>query len=63
MPKFSTLDPQRQVQLIIGPVIVIFSILAIAISVWFALVPVLLGVGLTRAGITGVCPLEKLLQK
>lgn len=53
----------RQVQLIVGLLSATGSLLALTVDVRFALVPLLLGCGLTFAGATGWCGLAVLLAK
>mgnify|MGYP001814116777 CR=1 FL=1 len=53
----------RQVQLVVGILALAGSVLAIASSPWFALIPAVLGAGLTMAGATGWCGLALLLTK
>lgn len=53
----------RQVQLIIGLLALTGSILALAVDKNFAIIPALLGAGLTLAGSTGWCGLAILLSK
>jgi len=60
---FSNLTPQRKVQLTIGPALIVGVVLAYFLSEYFLVVPVLIGFGLTRAGATGTCPMEKLFTK
>jgi rhodanese-related sulfurtransferase len=53
----------RQVQLIIGLLALIGSVLALTVHKNFALLPAFLGAGLTMAGATGWCGLAILLSK
>lgn len=53
----------RQVQLIIGSLALVGSVLALTVNVKFALLPAFLGAGLTMAGATGWCGLAILLSK
>lgn len=53
----------RQVQLVVGPVILVGSSLAILINPLWAALPLLFGCGLTLAGATGWCGLGLLLSK
>ncbi len=53
----------RQVQLIIGVLALTGSILALTVNKNFAIIPALLGAGLTMAGVTGWCGLAILLSK
>lgn len=54
---------ERQVRIAIGVPVVIFSLLAVLVSPWFALVPLFFGCGLTFAGITDWCGLALLLAR
>jgi rhodanese-related sulfurtransferase len=53
----------RQVQLIIGVLALTSSVLALTVDKNFAIVPAILGAGLTLAGSTGWCGLAILLSK
>ena len=53
----------RQVQLIIGLLAVTGSILALVVDKNFALIPAVLGAGLTLAGSTGWCGMAVVLSK
>jgi rhodanese-related sulfurtransferase len=53
----------RQVQLIIGVLVLTGSILALTVDKNFAVIPAFLGAGLTLAGSTGWCGLAILLSK
>lgn len=53
----------RQVQLIIGLLALTGSVLALAVNKNFAIIPAILGAGLTMAGATGWCGLAILLSK
>jgi len=53
----------RQVQLVIGVLALIGSILALTVNKNFAIIPALLGAGLTMAGSTGWCGLAILLSR
>lgn len=53
----------RQVQLVIGVLALIGSILALTVNKNFAILPAVLGAGLTMAGSTGWCGLAILLSK
>jgi rhodanese-related sulfurtransferase len=58
----AVLDVQRQVFIIVGSLVVIGSVLAIILdNPWWALMAALPGAGLLNAGISGLCPLAKLL--
>ena len=58
-----TLPLMRQVQITIGFVSAVGAALALVISPWFAVVPLLAGCGLLFAGLTGFCGLALLLAK
>jgi rhodanese-related sulfurtransferase len=58
-----TLPLMRQVQITAGCVSAIGAALALIISPWFAVVPLLAGCGLLFAGLTGFCGLALLLAK
>ncbi len=53
----------RQVQLVVGVLALAGSILALTVNKNFAIIPALLGAGLTMAGSTGWCGLAILLSK
>jgi len=53
----------RQVQITVGFVSAAGAALALAISPWFAVIPLLAGCGLLFAGLTGFCGLALLLAK
>ena len=53
----------RQVQLVIGLLALLGSILALTVNKNLAIIPALLGAGLTIAGLTGWCGLAVLLSK
>jgi rhodanese-related sulfurtransferase len=53
----------RQVQLIIGVLALTGSVLALTVNKNFAIIPAILGAGLTMAGSTGWCGLAILLSK
>lgn len=53
----------RQVQLVVGVLALVGSILALTVNRNFALIPAFLGAGLTMAGLTGWCGLAILLSK
>jgi rhodanese-related sulfurtransferase len=58
-----TLPLMRQVQITVGFVSAVGAALALAISPWFAVIPLLAGCGLLFAGLTGFCGLALLLAK
>ena len=51
----------RQVQLVVGAVVVGFSALALTVNPWFAAVPAFMGAGLLFAGATGTCGMAAVL--
>ena len=53
----------RQVQLVIGLILIASSALALTVDKNFAFIPAFLGCGLTMAGATGWCGLAILLSK
>jgi rhodanese-related sulfurtransferase len=53
----------RQVQLTIGLITLIGSLVALTVNKNFAIVPALLGAGMTMAGVTGWCGLAVLISK
>lgn len=53
----------RQVQIVVGLISVIGSVLALAVSPWFALIPLVMGSGLLFAGISGFCGLALVLAR
>jgi rhodanese-related sulfurtransferase len=61
--KSDVLPLMRQVQIVVGTLSAIGSVLTLLVSRWFAVVPFLLGCGLLFAGTTGACGLALLLAK
>jgi len=59
----SVLPIMRQVQIVVGSLSLVGAILALTISRWFAVVPLLLGCGLLFAGINGTCGMALLLAR
>jgi rhodanese-related sulfurtransferase len=53
----------RQVQIVVGSLSAIGSLLAVMVNPWFAAVPLVLGCGLFFAGVTGICGLALLLAR
>jgi len=53
----------RQVQIVVGSLSALGALLALAVHPWFAIVPLVLGCGLSFAGVTGICGLALLLAK
>ena len=54
---------QRQVQTIAGTMVLVGAILTLTINVWWVLLCLWVGLGLTFAGTTGTCPMALLLLK
>jgi rhodanese-related sulfurtransferase len=52
----------RQVQITAGTVVLVCSVLALAVSVWFAVVPAFMGAGLLFAGASGTCGMAAMLR-
>jgi len=59
----SVIPIMRQVQIVVGSLSVVSALLALTVSAWFALIPLLLGSGLLFAGITGTCGMAILLAR
>jgi rhodanese-related sulfurtransferase len=59
----SALPLIRQVQISVGSLTAVGAILALAVSPWFAVLPLFLGCGLFYAGATGSCALMSLIAK
>lgn len=55
------IELQRQVQIAAGSLAFLGTLLGLLISPWFLAVPLLIGAGLTMAGITGFCGMARLL--
>lgn len=53
----------RQVQITAGLIVLIFSVLAVTVSMWFALGAAFIGAGLTFAGASGFCGMAAVLAK
>lgn len=53
----------QQVQIAVGLISVVGALMALLVTPWFALLPLLIGGGLIVAGITGYCRLAMLLAK
>jgi len=53
----------RQVQIVVGTLSIVSALLALFVSTWFAIIPLLLGCGLLFAGITGTCGMALLLVR
>jgi rhodanese-related sulfurtransferase len=59
----NVLPIMRQVQIVVGALSALGALLALTVTSWFALLPLLIGCGLLFAGITGVCGMALLLAK
>ncbi len=57
----ASLPLMRQMQIIVGTLLVIFASLATLVNPWFSVATILLGGGLLMAGITGNCAVAALL--
>lgn len=55
------ITPIRKVQMTIGPALIIVALLSYFVSPYFLIIVALIGLGLTKAGYTGVCPMENIL--
>jgi rhodanese-related sulfurtransferase len=51
----------RQVQIVVGTLSALGGVLALVMSPWFALLPLLMGCGLLFAGLSGICGMASLL--
>jgi len=51
----------RQVQIVVGTVVLVCSVLAVIVSPWIAVLPALMGAGLVFAGSTGMCGMAAML--
>jgi rhodanese-related sulfurtransferase len=59
----SVLPIMRQVQIVVGTIAAIASLLTLFVNSWFALIPLVLGCGLLFAGLTGTCGMAMLLAR
>ncbi|HEY2858648.1 MAG TPA: rhodanese-like domain-containing protein [Terracidiphilus sp.] len=59
----AVLPIMRQVQIVVGTLAAVGAILALTISSWFAILPLVLGCGLLFAGITGTCGMALMLAR
>jgi len=57
------LELQRQVQIGAGSLAFLGTLLGLTVSPWFLAVPLLVGGGLTIAGVTGFCGMAMLLTR
>jgi rhodanese-related sulfurtransferase len=55
------ISPMRQVQMLIGPLILLGALLGAFVSPWYLLICGVIGAGVLNAGFTGVCPMERVL--
>lgn len=53
----------RQVQIVVGALSAVGAVLALLVSPWFSLLPLIIGCGLLFAGVTGVCGMALLLAR
>jgi len=53
----------RQVQIVVGTLAAIGSILALTVNIWFVALPLFLGCGLLFSGVTGTCGMAFMLAK
>lgn len=51
----------RQVQMVIGPLILLGALLGAFVSPWYLLICAVIGAGVLNAGFSGVCPMERVL--
>lgn len=59
----TVLPLMRQVQIAAGSLVAIGSILALAVNLWFTILPLFVGCGLLFAGISGFCGMAHLLAR
>ncbi len=57
MPSATSIDLQGQTRLVIGIALILSAAASYWLSPYFLVVPLFLGIGLVRAGVTGSCPL------
>lgn len=60
-PRRPQISTMRQVQLLIGPLVLLGALLGAFISPWFLLICAIIGAGVFNAGFTGVCPMERVI--
>lgn len=53
----------QQVQLVVGSLALAGSLIALYVSPWGLALTFIAGIGLIQAGITGICPMEKILSR
>lgn len=61
--KKASLPIMRQVQIIVGSLILFGMVLSLTVSPWFLIIPTFLGGGLIFAGVTGFCGLATILDR
>lgn len=54
---------ERRVQVVVGVLVAVFSLLALLVSPWFGVGSLLVGCGLVNAGLTGWCGMAKILAR
>lgn len=59
----AVLPLMRQVQIAAGSLVAIGSVLALAVNLWFAILPLFVGCGFLFAGISGFCGMAHLLAR
>lgn len=59
----TVMSMERQVRIVAGALVLLGSVLAMSINVWFALLPAFVGCGLMYAGISNTCAMASLLGK
>lgn len=57
------IDIQRQVQLVVGSMVLLFTLLGALVNPWLLIVPAFFGAGLTFAGASGTCGMAMMLAK
>ena len=59
----TSISTMRQVQMVIGPMILAGALLGAFVSPWFLLICGVVGAGVLNAGFTGVCPMENVIAR
>lgn len=59
----NVLPLMRQVQIVVGTLSALGAVLALVLSPWFALLPLVMGCGLLFAGLSGICGMASLLAR
>lgn len=54
---------ERQVRIVAGSLVLIFTILGVALTPWLLIVPAFIGAGLTFAGVTDTCGMAMVLSR